>query len=101
MRAFLLTVTAYNESSTGPIRYDALRERLAELGLRDYLVNAAGEWVALPDNVYAAWVKGDDSDTILQEWNEKLGVLFGAGRSRAAFFLAVGSNAAWQAQVFE
>jgi hypothetical protein len=101
MRDFLLTVAAMSESLAGPITYHNLREQLAELGLRDFLVNDANEWIALPQNVYAAWVKGRDSDSILAEWHEKLSGHFGSGKSRAAFFLTVGSDAAWQAQVFE
>jgi hypothetical protein len=101
MKDFLLTVTAYSESSAGPIHYDALREQLAQLGLRDYLVNDAGEWIALPDNVYAAWVKGPDSDAVLAEWKQRLRALFGSRKSRAAFFVTAGSAAAWHAQVFE
>jgi hypothetical protein len=100
-RDFLVTVTAYDESYTGPIRYESLRERIAELGLHDYLVNDSQEWIALPTNVFATWVQGDDCDNILEEWNRKLGSLFGAGRPRGAFLVTVGTAAAWQAQVFE
>jgi len=56
--AFLVTVTAYTEDASGPITYHALRDRLASLGLRDYLVNDDEEWVALPDNVFATWDEG-------------------------------------------
>jgi hypothetical protein len=64
-------------------------------------VNDADEWIPLPDNVYAAWVEGEDGDAILREWNAKLGSLFGSGRARGAFLVTVGTAAAWQAQVFE
>ena len=101
MRDFLLTVTAYSESATGPIRYESLRERLGELGLKDYLINDAGEWVALPDGTYAAWVEGDDSDALLHQWRERLAAISPRVGGRAAFLLTVGTDAAWQAQVFE
>src|SRR5688572_1617322 len=101
MRDFLLTVAVYNESAAGPIRYDSLRERMAALGLRDYLVNDSGEWVALPENVYAAWIQAEDSDAALREWHQRLGSAFGPGLARGAFFVAAGTDAAWQAQVFE
>ena len=101
MQDFLLTITAYTVSASGPIQYESLRDQLAGLGLKDYLINDANEWIALPDNMYAAWVEGTDSDTILKEWHTKLASLFGPGHARGAFFVAVGSDAAWQAQVFE
>src|SRR5262249_44950935 len=101
MTDFLVTVTAYNESSTGQIKYDSLRERLAVLGLRDYLVNDSGEWIALPENVFAVWVEGVDSDSVLKEWHAKLSTFFGPSRGGGAFFVTVGSAAVWQAQVFE
>jgi hypothetical protein len=101
MRDFLLIVAAFKEYYAGSLKYDNLRERLAELGLRDYLINDGNEWVALPDNMYAAWVKGDNSDAVMAEWNQKLGSLFGSGNSPGAFFVSVGADAVWQAQVFE
>jgi hypothetical protein len=94
-------VTAYDEIYSGPIRYEFLRERLTEVGLIDYLINDDGEQISLPENVFAAWVQGEESDTILKEWNQKLGSLFGSNRPRGAFFVTVGTGAAWQAQVFE
>ena len=101
MRDFLLIVAAFNEFHGGALKYDNLRARLAEVGLPDYLINDGNEWIALPDDVYAAWVKGDDPDGVLAEWKQKLGQLFGTGRSPGAFFVSVGADAVWQAQVFE
>jgi hypothetical protein len=87
MADFLVTVTAYQEIYSGQIRYESLRERLAELGLKDYLINDAGEWISLPENVFAKWVIGEESDAILNEWNQKLGSLFGSNRPQGAFFV--------------
>ena len=101
MREFLVTVVAYQESLSGPIKYQDLRGELYDLGLRSYLVNDDNEWIELPEGTFAMWVTGEDSDTILSEWNRKLGTHFGGGRQRGAFLVAVGTDAAWQAPVFD
>ena len=100
MQDFLVTVTVYTESDGSPLRYDGLREKMASLGLRDYLINDANEWIALPENVYAAWADGPDSDAVIEQWREKLASLFGGAHNTGQFFVTVGSTAVWMAQLF-
>jgi hypothetical protein len=98
---FLVTVTAYKESASGPIGYESLRERMASLGLRDYLINDAQEWIALPENVYAAWVEGEDSDSVVEQWRSRLASQFDRTYGPGVFFVTVGSDAVWFSQLFE
>ena len=102
MRDFLVTVTAYTKCDVDtPMHYSGLREKMASLGLRDYLVNDANEWIALPENVYAVWLSGPDSDTVIEQMRLKLASLWGGQQARGCFFITVGADAAWLSQVFE
>jgi hypothetical protein len=101
MQDFLITVAAYSQSYQGPIQYNRLREQLANIGLRDYLINDANEWIELPPNIFAAWVEGENGDAVLGEWRQRLGAIFGSGKSPGAFFVAVGTDAVWLSQTFE
>jgi len=102
MGDFLVTVTAYTKhDGDTPMHYSDLREKMASLGLRDYLVNDANEWIALPENVYAEWLSGPDSDTVIEQMRLKIASLWGGQNSRGVFFVTVGSDAVSLSQLFE
>ncbi|MDF0552120.1 hypothetical protein [Kamptonema sp. UHCC 0994] len=100
MKDFLLTVTVYGEFSQDPLQCKLMSDQLKELGLNDYLINDIGEWTALPDNIYADWVEGEDCDLVIAEWNLKIAALFRSNKLKGFCFITVGTEAVWFSQGF-
>lgn len=100
MRYFLLTVTLYGQLTQDHLQCDIVREQMKVLGLQDYLVNDADERIALPDNIYADWVEGENCDSIIAEWNLKIAEVFRSNNLKGCSFITVGADAVWQSQCF-